>query len=108
MSDDYLDRVETVCAKLTEHGETVTFPTVATRTGIGRATLYRRPELRAIIEDARARGREAHTLSALATEIRHLHTALEAIAEKVRHHEELLRRLSNDRQPSQRRSPDPD
>ncbi|TVR28424.1 MAG: hypothetical protein EA387_00320 [Nitriliruptor sp.] len=98
MSDDYLSRVETACAHLTEDGETVTFPAVAKRTGIGRATLYRRPELRAIIEDARARGREAHTLSNVTTELHHLRVSLEAIADKVRHHEELLRQLNRDRQ----------
>lgn len=98
MSDDYLSRVETACAHLTEDGETVTFPAVATRTGIGRATLYRRPELRAIVEDARARGREAHTLSSLTTELQHLRTSVEAIADKVRHHEELLRQLNHDPQ----------
>ena len=98
MSDDYLSRVETACAELTAHGQPVTFAAVATRARIGRATLYRRPELRAIVEDARARGREAHTLSNLHTELDHLRVSLEAIAEKVRHHEELLRQLNHHRQ----------
>jgi AcrR family transcriptional regulator len=96
--DDFLPRVETACAELTEHGEPVTFDAVAKRARMGRATLYRRPELRAIVEDARARGREAHTLSGLTAELQHLRVALEAIADKVRHHEELLRRLNHDRQ----------
>lgn len=96
MTDDVLERVEAACAELAEHGEAVTFASVADRARIGRATLYRRPELRTVVEDARARAREAHTLSGLATEIRQLRDALEAVAAKVRRHEETLRRLTRD------------
>ena len=39
--------------------------------GIGRATLYRRPELRAIIEEHRRHGRDALTLTGLTVEIDH-------------------------------------
>ncbi len=94
MSDDLRHRVEQACAELVEADQPVTFPTVAARAGIGRNTLYRRPELRAVIEDHRARSREAYTLSGLATEIAQLRTTLEAVAERVRHHEETLRRLT--------------
>ena len=58
----------------------------------GRATLYRNPELRAIIEEHRHPEREAHTLTGLATQIDHLRTTVEALAAKVRSHEEELRR----------------
>jgi hypothetical protein len=71
----------------------VAFDEVATRAGLGRATLYRNPELRAVVEEHRARGREAHTLTGLATEIAPLRIALDALAAKVRRHEEQLRRL---------------
>ena len=71
----------------------MTFDDVAARTGLGRATLYRNPDLRRIIEEHRARGKEAHTLSGLTTEIAHLRIALDAIATTVRRHEEELRRL---------------
>ena len=92
-TDDRRQRVEDACAALLAAGQPVTFDDVAARAGIGRATLYRNPDLRAIIEEHRARGREAHTLTGLRTEIAHLRTALEALAAKVRRHEEQLRRL---------------
>ena len=98
MTHDLLKRVESACAELAQTAQPVTFTTVAARAHIGRATLYRRPELRALVEEHRARAREAHTLSGLATEIHHLRSALEAVADKVRHHDEALRRLT--RKPS--------
>ena len=91
--DDRRQRVEDACAALLAAGQPVAFHEVATRAGIGRATLYRNPDLRAVIEEHRARGREARTLTGLATEIEHLRIALHALAVKVRRHEEQLRRL---------------
>lgn len=85
--------VEDACAAIALAGQSVTFDDVATRTGIGRATLYRNPDLRRIIEEHRVHGREAHTLSGLTTEIAHLRIALDALATTVRRHEEELRRL---------------
>jgi AcrR family transcriptional regulator len=92
-TDDRRERVEDACAALLAAGEPVAFDEVATRAGLGRATLYRNPELRAVVEEHRARGREAHTLTGLGTEIAHLRIALDALAAKVRRHEEQLRRL---------------
>ena len=43
-------------------------------------SLYRNDQLRAVIDEHRARRGEARTLSGLTTEIAHLRTALEAIA----------------------------
>ena len=85
--------VEDACAAIILAGQPVTFDDVAARTGLGRATLYRNPDLRRTIEEHRAHGREAHTLSGLTTEIAHLRIALDAIAATVRRHEEELRRL---------------
>jgi AcrR family transcriptional regulator len=99
VTHDALARVETACAELAEHGETVTFAAVADRARVGRATLYRRSELRAVVEEHRARARDAHTLSGLAAEIRHLRTALEAVAGNVRRHENTLRRLTREHHP---------
>lgn len=93
-NDNRLARVEAACTQLTQAGQPVTFNAVAGRAGIGRATLYRHPELRAIVEEHRARAREAHTLSGLAREIDDLRTALDAVASKVRRHDETLRRLT--------------
>jgi ATP-dependent protease HslVU (ClpYQ) peptidase subunit len=91
--EDRRRRVEDACAQLVLTGQPVTFDAVADRADLGRATLYRNPELRAVIEEHRNRGREAHTLSGLAGEIAHLRTAVEALAATVRRHEDELRRL---------------
>ena len=85
--------VEDACAAIILAGQQVTFDEVAARIGLGRATLYRNPDLRRIIEEHRARGREAHTLSGLTAEIAHLRIAVDALATTVRRHEEELRRL---------------
>ncbi len=85
--------VEDACAAIILAGQPVTFDDVAARTGLGRATLYRNPDLRRIIEEHRTRGKEAHTLSGLTTEIAHLRISVDAIAATVRRHEGELRRL---------------
>jgi hypothetical protein len=91
--DPRLQQIEDACAELLAHGEQITFDEVAARTGLGRATLYRNPELRATVEEQRTRGREAHTFTHLANEIAHLRTALDAVAANVRRHEQELRKL---------------
>ena len=59
-------RVEAACAELLAAERTpITFDAVAARAGIGRATLYRRPELRAVIEEHRQQARDALTLTGL-------------------------------------------
>ncbi len=93
-------QVEEACAELLANGQHVTLAEVAARAGIGKATIYRRPELRALVEEHRARGREALTLSGLAVQVDQLRRGLEAVAGKVRLHEESLRRL-------ERRTPPP-
>lgn len=90
-------RVEQACTRLAESGEPVTFTGVAARAGIPRATLYRHPELRAIVEEHRAHGHDGRTLTDLAGEIDGLRDGLEAIAVKLRRHEEALRRLTSAR-----------
>lgn len=75
-------------------GEPITFNTVAERTGIGRATLYRRPELRALVEEHRQHARDALTLTGLAVQIDQLRKSLDAVAANVRRHEEQLRKLA--------------
>ena len=93
MSEQRRLRVEQACAQLAAAGQPITFDAVATHTGLGRATLYRNPDLPALIEEHRQHDREARTLSGLAIEIAHLRTALEAVAANVRRHEEQLRHL---------------
>jgi uncharacterized protein DUF6262 len=91
MSPDHLNRAEQACAELAASGQPITFTTVAARTGIGRASLYRNTAVRAVIEEQRRHAAGATTLTALAADIAALRTALEAVAARVRHHEEQLR-----------------
>jgi hypothetical protein len=91
-------RVEQACRHLLDEGAEITFPAVAQRVGVGRTTLYRRPELRALVEDHRQRGREAHTLTGITTQVDQLRATLEALAHKVARHEEQLRALRRSRQ----------
>ena len=64
----------------------------AARSGIARSTLYRRPELRAVIEEHRQRHREPLTLTGITVQIDQLRAGIEALAAKVRRLEEQLRR----------------
>ncbi len=100
MNPRLTDHTEHICQHLIATGEPVTFLAVAQHSGIGRATLYRRPELRAIVEEHRQQTRQAHTLTDLATQIDQLRGALEAVAVNVRRHEEQLRRLHKSQLPS--------
>lgn len=93
MNADPVNDVEQVCAQLSHEGIPVTFAAVATRVGLSKATLYRRTELRSIVQEHRTHDREAHTLTGLVAQLDQLRHGLEAVAAKVRHHEELLRDL---------------
>lgn len=97
MTDEPAIRVEHACQHLLTTGAAITFDAVAAHAGIGRATLYRRPELRAIVEQHRHEGREALTLTGLQVQIDQLRLALEAVAAKARRHEEELRNLKRTR-----------
>jgi hypothetical protein len=88
-----VNRVEQACAQIIEQDGTLTFAAVASRARTSKATLYRRAELRSIVEEHRSRNREAHTLTGLVIELDHLRQGLEAVAAKVRRHEEILRSL---------------
>jgi AcrR family transcriptional regulator len=90
-------RVEAACAALAAGGQPVTFAEIAARAQVSRTTLYRRADLRAVIDDHRARGDDATTLSGLAVQIDQLRRSLEAVAARVRRHEETLRRLERAR-----------
>lgn len=88
-----LRRVEQTCEKLLRDGAAVTFTTVASAAALSRTTLYRDQNLRAVVEEHRSQNRDPRTLSGLTTEVAHLRTAVEALADRVRQHEEQLRRL---------------
>ena len=93
-----LEAVEAACSRLAEHGQAITFTAVSDHTGISRTTLYRNPQLRAVVEQHRSHSHDRHTITGLAAELAHLRAGLEALADRVRHHEERLRRLEG-RQP---------
>ncbi|HET9565050.1 MAG TPA: hypothetical protein VFP27_11250 [Mycobacterium sp.] len=95
MSDDTLRRVERACRDLAAERTPITFDAVAARAAIGRATLYRRPELRAVVDEHRQTARESLTLTGLNTQIDQLRATLDALAGKVRRHEERLRLLEH-------------
>ena len=90
---DELTRIEAACADLAAAGQPVTFNEVAARAQISRTTLYRRADPRAVVGEHRARAQGASTLTGLTVQIDQLRSSLEAVAAKVRHHEERLRRL---------------
>lgn len=94
MSESALIRVERICAELTTSGEPITFTAVATQAQISRATLYRDQQLRATVDEHRTRQTDARTLTGLATEVAHLRTAVEALADSVKRHEEQLRKIT--------------
>jgi len=90
---DPLGRVRAACTELARSGADITFTAVAERTHISRATLYRRRELRDLIDRHRTPAGEPLTLTSLATQVEQLRHSLEAVAAKVRRHEETIRRL---------------
>jgi Family of unknown function (DUF6262) len=96
-STDAITRGERTCAELHASGHAVTFTEVAASTRLGRTTLYRNPALRALVEHHRNQAAPASSLSRLAADIATLTTALEAVAARVRQHEEQLRRLDQRR-----------
>ena len=77
-----IEAVEAACARLAHNGEAITFTAVADHAGISRTTLYRNPQLRAVVEEHRSHNHDRHTLTGLATQIAHLRTGLEALADR--------------------------
>jgi len=92
-ADEDVVAVEQACTALRAAGQRVTFNAVAVQIGISRTTLYRRDDLRALIDEHRAKGAGATVLTGLTVQIDQLRRSLEAVAGNVRQHEERLRRL---------------
>jgi AcrR family transcriptional regulator len=91
MNDRVRQHVETVCQELADHGETVTFTAVSERAGIGRATLYRNPELRALVEAYRDHTAQPGTLSGIRAELADVRSELERLSATVSQHDKQLR-----------------
>ena len=90
---DNLTAVETACTELAARGTPITFTMIAGRIGISRTTLYRNAQLRVVIDEHRHHTHDRRTLTGLTAEIVYLRVAIEAIADRVRHQEQRLRRL---------------
>ncbi len=90
---DLLDAVRDACSQLARSATPVTFAQVAAHTAISRTTLYRRRDLRELIEQHRDPAGDAITLTGLATQLDQLRASLEAVADNVRRHEEHLRKM---------------
>lgn len=69
------------------------FAAIVEHTGISRTTLYRNPNLRAIIDQHRHRSQDPRTITALSTEVAYQRVGLEDRAERIRRQEERIRRL---------------
>jgi hypothetical protein len=103
-SMETLAKIERTCTDLLQRGEPVTFTSVAASAGISRTTLYRDQTLRTVVEEHRMRSHDPRTMTGLISEVSHLRTAVEALADRVRHHEEQLRRLDRTRRPIRKSS----
>ena len=91
-SSHTMNKVERACADLDHDGRPVTFAAIATATGLARSTLYRNAALRAIVEQHQ---RPADgPLTPLTDEIATLRAAVNSLADRVRSHDEQLRRLT--------------
>ena len=89
--------VRDACTELISTGKAVTFTAVAEQTGISRTTLYRRCDLRDLIEQHREPDDARLSLTRIEAEIGQLRHALEATAASVRRHEEQIRSLNRTR-----------
>lgn len=103
-SIETLTKIEQTCSDLLQRGEPVTFTTVAQRAGISRTSLYRNQTLRSVVEEHRLKSHDPRTMTGLISEVGHLRTAVEALAERVRHQEEKLRKLERIRRPNRKSS----
>jgi len=89
-STSALARVDKACARLRQENQPVTFTAVAAATGLSRTTLYRDTTVLAVIDDHRSRAASNGTLAGITEEIALLRTALDVLADRVRHHEEQM------------------
>jgi hypothetical protein len=92
--------VRDACTTIAAAGKTVTFTAVAEHTRISRTTLYRRRDLRELVEKHREPAGGQLSLGRMAAEIDQLRHALQATAASVRRHEEQIRSLNRNRRAS--------
>jgi hypothetical protein len=95
MTSTTLNQIERACADLARHGHPITITAVAGHAGISRSTIYRNPELRAIIDHHRHTAPDS-SITAITDELATLRQAVQTLADTVRQHDVQLRRLIRD------------
>ncbi|WP_298347775.1 hypothetical protein [Ferrimicrobium sp.] len=94
ISEETLTKVDQACAGLVALEQVVTFAEVARRAKVTRNSLYRNPELRQMVEGYRTISKRSHTFIELSAQVEELRGLIDAVATKVRHHEEQIRHLN--------------
>jgi len=93
MNNTTLNKIERACTDLDRNGHPVTIAAVANLAGISRSTIYRNPDLRAIITHHQNTAPDT-AITAITDELATLRQALQTLADTVRHHDTQLRRLT--------------
>ncbi|APT08986.1 hypothetical protein CKJ59_20395 [Mycobacterium avium] len=92
--NDIPSRVEQACIDLADNHQPVTFTAVADAAHVSRATLYRNSTLRALVEHHRQASTPTSPLDRLDEDVATLRIAIEGLAQRVRRHDEQIRRLN--------------
>jgi AcrR family transcriptional regulator len=95
MTSPTLNQIERSCADLARDGQPITIAAVAEHAGVSRSTIYRNPELRAVIEHHRQTAPDG-SITAITDELATLRQAVQTLADTVRQHDTQLRRLARD------------
>lgn len=95
MTSTTLNQIERACAELARDGHSITIAAVAEHAGISRSTIYRNPELRAVIEHHRQTAPDG-SITAITDELATLRQAIQTLANTVRQHDTQLHRLTRD------------
>jgi hypothetical protein len=90
-SQTQIARIKAACRELATTDAAITFTAVAATTGLARSTLYRNPDLRALINDFKHDTTDR--TEAITNEIDTLRAAVTVLAEQVRTHDKRLRSL---------------
>jgi hypothetical protein len=92
--NDIPSRVEQACIDLAGNHQPVTFTAVADAAHVSRATLYRNPTLRILVEHHRRFNTPTSPLDRLEEDLATLRIAIAELADRIRRHDEQIRRLN--------------
>lgn len=92
--NDLSFRVEQACIDLANNHQPVTFTAVADASHVSRATLYRNPTLRVLVEHHQRSSTPANPLDRLDEDVATLRIAIKNLAEQIRRHDQQIRRLN--------------